>query len=419
MYNISILSIGDEICIGQIVNTNAAWIAEQMTSLGANVRLHLSIGDERNEIVESINLLRNKSDFIIVTGGLGPTHDDITKDVLNDYFEDHLVFDDDSFENITTMFRIRNRELSERNRMQAMVPSKCKVLRNSQGTAPGMLFVREDFALVSLPGVPIEMRAIMTDHIIDFVKEQIENKHSEFVKYKTLNTIGMPESTLADTLGDTSMFLQESDSLAFLPSTRGIRLRIGSKGSTHQQIDSRISAIESHILERAGKFVYSIGKSSIIEELSNLLISRNQTLSVAESCTGGLLSSEITALAGSSKYFLGSYVTYSNEMKISSLGVKPSTIEQNGAVSEETALEMAKGCLQASNSDYSISITGIAGPDGGTQDKPVGTVWVAVANRNTAHAKRFQFHGDRKEIRERAMNFSVSQLLNLINETAN
>lgn len=413
MLNISILTIGDEICIGQIVNTNAAWIAAQCTSLGARVIKHTSIGDEKNVIINEINDLMRISDFVLVTGGLGPTHDDITKPVLCEFFDDVLVEDKDTLNHVEQFFVSRNRAFTERNRMQALLPSKCKPLRNDCGTAPGMLFEYEDKVLISMPGVPTEMKFLMNTWVLDLIKNEIIKRKFSITKFKTLNTTSIPESFLADLIGNPEEFL-DGGSLAFLPSASGVKLRIGVESDSFESAEMEINRIKDIIYSKAGKYIYQEDDLPLAFAVGELLKSKGLTLSVAESCSAGLLGSEICSVAGSSSYFLGGIICYSNESKIRELNVSPANLESYGAVSSETAFELAKNARERFDTDFALSITGIAGPDGGTDEKPVGTVWFGLADRTETITEKYWFAADRNANRERAVNYALAMLLKKI-----
>lgn len=414
MINASIISIGDEICIGQIVNSNAAWIAEKLTLCGVNVRFHSSVRDSEEDIIGELNRLIPASEIIIITGGLGPTHDDITKDVLTKFFDDKLEFNNAVFESIKARYASRNMVVSERNRKQAELPHNCRVLRNEVGTAPGMLFETAGKYIISLPGVPSEMKFIMNDSVIPLISNKARQA-GEIVLYRVLQTSGIPESTLADKIGDVNDFLGNG-TLAFLPSAKGVRLRIGAIGSTMDYCKSELDRIENILRTKAGKYIFSTGDVQLMKIIADRLIEKSLTVSVAESCTGGLLGAEFTSMPGSSAYFIGGIQAYSNDVKTNQLGVEYSTIEKHGAVSRETAEEMSKNIRRKMNTDFGISITGIAGPDGGTAEKPVGTVWIAIANANAIVSQSYLLGNDRNSVRERAVTSALNLLYKILSE---
>lgn len=410
-YKISLISIGDEICIGQTLNTNVQWISKEIVKLGGEVIAHLTIKDEENDIVNSINYLKNISDLIIVTGGLGPTHDDITKKVLTKYFNDKLELNEDILKYLKDYFATRKREFLDRHNEQALMPSKAKIFDNKVGTAQGMFF-DEQVKLLSMPGVPREMKYIMENGFLKYIQTQIKSFNYNVVLYRTLRTAGVPESTLADLIGDVS-FIGKS-SLAFLPSYSGVKLRIGTSSENFRMANEELDRLEKFIFEKCGRYIYSNSDEELELLLANLLLSSKLTLSAAESCTGGLFGAKITSLVGSSAYFNGSAVTYSNKAKMEILGVTQNNLDTYGAVSEECAVEMALGSLKKYNSDFAISITGIAGPDGGSEDKPVGTVWIGFASKNNSFAKKFIFTKDREINRELSVHNALNLLVNQI-----
>ncbi|MDA3844475.1 MAG: competence/damage-inducible protein A [Candidatus Kapabacteria bacterium] len=403
MLNISILTIGDEICIGQITNTNVVHISAELTRIGANVLTHSTIGDEKNIMLSEIDRLLKSSDVLILTGGLGPTHDDITKPVLCEYFDDQLIYREQTLENLRKRYSKLNIEMTDRNMRQAQVPSKCISLENSAGAAPGIMFEKDGSYLFSVPGVPGEMRAIMKDHIVPFVKNMIAERNENLVLYKQIMTYGIFESSLADMIGDIDKLFDKGDSLAFLHSFRGVRLRIGVHGESRRDAETKLAVLEQKIQDKVGEYIYGSGEDSIPSAIGKLLTERKQTLAVAESCTAGMLGKEITSVSGSSAYFSGGVLVYSNEIKEKILDVKHDTLVKYGAVSEQTACELAANVRSKFNADYSLSITGVAGPGGGTEDKPVGTVWIGYSDKNETFAKKYFFGGNREINRERSV----------------
>ncbi len=410
MIKISILSIGDEICIGQIINSNAQWIAQKCVELGCKVGTHLTAEDSKSSIIDALNYLSAKSDYVLITGGLGPTHDDITKKVMAEYFDDKLVFNAEAYRQVELFFAKRGREVTEINKEQALLPSSCTLIKNEVGTAPGMMFERGSVCYVSMPGVPLEMKTMMQNFVLEHIRQKIIATRANIAAYKVLNTIGIPESDLADLIGDVSNFLQDDDSLAFLPSVRGVKLRIGTAAANINIANEKMSKIENYIKSKAGKYIYSDGDITIAEAILKVIKDKGLTVSVAESCTGGLLGAEFTSVSGASSFFKGGTIVYSNLAKIEQLQVNSETLEKFGAVSEETAMEMASNVRSIFATDIGISITGIAGPDGGTAEKPVGTVWIGFAYNGEVFARKFNFGGDRTINRERAV-FSALNIL--------
>lgn len=406
MLKISIISIGDELCIGQVINTNASWIAEQLTKIGASVVTHSVIGDDRDILKSELDRLSRISDVIISTGGLVLTHDDITKDILCDYFACKLELNAEALENVIEIFKRFDRPVTERNKLQAMIPNIAKPLKNNNGTAPGIYITRDEKHYFSLPGVPVEAKGLITDHILDIIKDLIALNNHSVCKYKVLNFAGVPESSLADIL-DISDSVLAGRSLAFLPNYKGIRLRIGAVAPTSHQADLQISDLENYILNRASEFYIGSGEDTIADAVAKILKDNKQTLSLAESCTAGLLSAYLTEKSGSSDFFEGGIISYSNTIKINQLNIEPDILDKYGAVSEETAIQMANNVRDILKTDFGLSITGIAGYTGGTEEKPVGSVWIGVSTPTETFAKLFKFGKNRGVNRERAVSMAL------------
>jgi nicotinamide-nucleotide amidase len=413
----SLLTIGDEICIGQIINTNAAWIAQKLSQIGIRVHAHSVVGDEISEIISETDRLLKLSDVIIITGGLGPTHDDRTKEALCLYLNDALELHPETLEYLKHYYQTRNRVFGKRQQSQALLPKKAFILQNNVGTAPGMAWILPNQKRIySLPGVPAEMKFLMENQILPELSE-LQEKSGNFTLHKTLLTTGIAESDLADQIGDVSQFL-ESDSLAFLPSASGVRLRITVQRKTKKEALDRVSEIESILRQKASRWIFGEENETLAESLGKLLKSKKLTLSTAESCTGGMISSQITDISGSSEYFLGGVVAYSNELKTKILKVPQALIHEHGAVSKAVVEAMAIGACQEFQSDTSIAVSGISGPKGGSPDKPIGTTWIAVALRNPSNqtiqveSKLFQFGTNTRSLnRERAASAAIVMLI--------
>lgn len=396
-----IISIGDEILIGQIVNSNAAYISGKLFSAGLPVKRIVTIGDTEEELINELDDSLLNFDVTVITGGLGPTHDDITKPVITKYFNDELVTDEKVLEQVKSIFKSRNIKMPEVNYEQAKVPKSCRVIFNNSGTAPGMWMEKNDKVVICLPGVPFEMKNMIDNTVLAMLKEKFSVRVNYVLKSKTLLTTGIGESHLSEMMGDIKEIIG-SNKLAFLPSVYGVRMRIDVKGKNEDDAMNILADIENKIREKTGNYIFGVDDDLLEEKLGNLLKEKNLTVSAAESCTGGLLSSMLTDIRGSSGYFMGSFCTYSNESKINLLGVKPETIEKYGAVSEETAIEMALKIKTKFNTNYGISITGIAGPDGGTDLKPVGTVWIGISTPKKTYAQKFMFGNNRERTKIRA-----------------
>lgn len=396
-----LISIGNELLIGDTVNTNASWMGQFLNELGIEIiRVH-TISDDGDLIKETVRQSMSESDLVITTGGLGPTHDDITKTCITELFNSKLVKDESVEEYIKGLFKSRNIPFSESNTWQAMVPENCEVLFNKTGTAPGMWFHEDGCYLAVLPGVPYEMKYLMKRRVASKLREVW--KSVGFIHTEYLKIAGIGESTLSDQiLGDLSSFLNNHVSLAFLPSFGQVTLRITGKGDTKEEAIQRTEKLITFIKEKGGPFIYGFSKEvTLSEAVGEQLKSQNLTIATAESCTGGLIAARITDIAGSSKYMLGGIVSYGNSVKVNQLGVKQKDLDSVGAVSKEVALQMAKGAAERLGSDIAISTTGIAGPDGGSEEKPVGTVWIGVFGLGQHFAVKAFFTKDRIVNRER------------------
>lgn len=408
--NIALLTIGDELCIGQIVNTNASWIADRCTQIGASISCHSTIRDNPVDIIHELDRLRINNSMIIITGGLGPTHDDSTKSTLCSYFHDTLIEHQETLLYLQERYKSRDIVLSERNREQAFVPSSCTVLKNPRGTAPGLLFTQKDCTFIALPGVPSEMKGIMQEYVIPIIQDHFLKEKSLKPFYRTLITKGIPESTLADLIGNPDEFLEMQETLAFLPSFQGVRLRLGVYHHNAEHAIQRLDVLEQILMNKAGIYIYAKDQENLLSKTIENLLIHKKSLSVVESCTGGKLGSLCTELPGSSVFFKGGFITYSNELKEKLVHVRHDTLLEFGAVSEQTAIEMAIGGRNILDTDYCISITGIAGPDGGTNDKPVGLVWIGLSSKNRTFAKKHIFGTDRDMNRERSVYAALSML---------
>lgn len=409
MYNISILTIGDEVCIGQIVNTNAAWISERCSEIGAYVSGHIAVHDDANQIIDALDRLLSFSDYIIITGGLGPTEDDITKEVLCNYFDDELKLHQGTLDYLKKFYELRNREFSKINYSLAHLPQKCKILANKVGTAPGMLFKKNTTSIVSLPGVPTEMKYLMNSYVLHDIARYIDESGGDKPFYKTIITLGIPESDLAEKIGSLKEIF--NGYIAYLPSYSGVRIRLNVIANNLDLANTEFEKAIYYIKSRVGKYIISFHNHVLNKIINNELMILNRTVAVAESCTGGLLGALFTDTPGSSQFFLGGIVAYSNDIKIDILGVNKRTIIEHGAVSKKTAEEMAKNVRKKFNSDFGISITGIAGPDGGSNEKPVGTVWIGISDKSSTTAIKYLFGNGRTKNRELAVSSAVYQLL--------
>jgi nicotinamide-nucleotide amidase len=406
-----IITIGDELLIGQVIDTNSAWIAEQLNMIGIKVHQITSISDDKNHILATLREASERARLILITGGLGPTKDDITKQTLCTYFNTSLVFSEEAYENVEKLFSARGVAVTELNRLQAMVPANCSVIPNPNGTAPCMWFEKDNCIYISMPGVPFEMKAIMAPELIP----RLLNKLNKVIIHRTILTEGIGESSLATLIEPWEDSLPSFIKLAYLPQPGMVRLRLTAYGTDREQLQQAIYEAEKGLYSYAGKYIFGFDDDTIESVIGQLLRNKGMTLSTAESCTGGNIAQLITSIAGSSDYFKGSVVAYSNEVKENFLGVPHQILVDHGAVSEQTVIAMAEGIRARLSTDYAIAVSGISGPGGGTDDKPVGTTWIAVATPTETIARKFLFGEHRgRNIRKAsvaAMNMLRSKLV--------
>jgi nicotinamide-nucleotide amidase len=393
-----IISIGDELLIGQVINTNAAYIAEKLNSVGIEVKRMMTVGDEEDEVVQALDEAFAEYDVICTTGGLGPTHDDVTRNAVCRFLQTDLVVNEEALENVRRIVNLRNLPLTKLNEDQALVPRGCEVMQNPHGTAPGYFFHRGGKHLAVMPGVPYEMKPMMENSVVPYFQRY---GTGQAIRHRTLKTTGIPESFLFQQLGKLDELL-DGARLAFLPAPTGVRLRISVQEENPAAAEKKIQDVEKRIRERAGKYIYGVEDEELELVVGRLLTERKRTIAVAESCTGGLITDKITDVSGSSNYFERGVVTYSNRSKVEILGVPDELIQQHGAVSSEVAKSMAEGIRRISGSDIGLSTTGIAGPTGATPDKPVGLVWIGYSDERETIALKFNFGDDRRRVKERA-----------------
>lgn len=388
----SIITIGDELLIGQTIDTNSAWMAQELNKIGVWVKRRVAVGDTREDIWQALDEEAASSHIILITGGLGPTADDITKPLLCDYFGGKMVMNEMVLEHVMHIFRKLNRPIIERNMKQAEVPDVCEILMNKRGTAPGMLFRKGDRIYVSMPGVPHEMKGIMAESVSPLIQQQYT---LPFILHRTLLTAGVGESFIAEKINHWEIALPSHIKLAYLPNYGMVRLRLTATGTQKELLEEELDSQFAQLQNEVREFMVVNEDIPLEKALGQLLLSRKKTMATAESCSGGYIAHLITAIPGSSEYFKGTVVAYAYDVKEDILGVQHSTLEQKGAVSEETVTEMLQGLLQKTTADYGIATSGVMGPGGGTDDKPVGTVWVAVGSREKIVAKKLQFRFDR------------------------
>lgn len=402
-----VVTAGDELLIGQVVNTNAAWLGAQLSASGVDVIRIVAVGDDLERLASELHLASRMANLVLVTGGLGPTHDDLTREALASFLGVELRFHPEVFEQIRQRFETRGRMMPESNRRQAMVPEGFTVLANPVGTAPGLWYEGGAFTIAVLPGVPHEMRYLFRTEV---QPRLIRRGNLSLIMQRTLRTAGLGESMLQEKIGVLSDLLSSSIRLAYLPGGDGVRLRLTALGGTWDEAEARLNHLEEHIRTRIGRYIYAVDRESLEEVVGELLLERSLTIAVAESCTGGYVASRLTDVPGSSAYLLGGIVAYSNELKTSLLGVNPDILSREGAVSQEVASEMARGVRLALKADIGVSTTGVAGPSGGTPEKPVGTVWIGYSDENGTEARLLHLASDRRLNKELA----TTHLLNLV-----
>ncbi len=406
-----VITIGDEILIGQVVDTNSAWIGQQLAYLGVAVSEIKTIKDNNQSIKKALEYGISEADIIIFTGGLGPTKDDITKISLAEYMGVDMVFDQGTYDRIVDIFVKFGRPIKESHKHQCFMPTNATLLENRMGTAPGMLFDFQNTMIVSMPGVPYEMKAIMADHLLPMIAKQIPIDQK--IYSRTIMTAGEGETTIEENISPIIDLLPNTISVAYLPSLGSVRVRVTGRGEINT-----IKSIVDHAINQMsavlGDIVYALDGISLSQAIMQLCIEKNIWVGTAESCTGGFISHRITSDPGSSSYYVGSLVTYTNELKHQLLGVNNKTIEQFGAVSEQTVIEMANGGLKVLGSDIVISVSGIAGPSGGSEEKPVGTIWMCIANKKEHFAFRINATKDRKKNIEYAGNVALNALRKFI-----
>jgi nicotinamide-nucleotide amidase len=402
-----IITIGDELLIGQTIDTNSAWMGAELSLIGFDVYRITSVSDKREEILKILGEVTGRSEVVLITGGLGPTSDDITKQTLCEFFSTSLIRDHKVLEMIEVMVKKRNFQMNDNNRRQADVPENCRVLYNETGTAPGMWFEKSKTIFVSMPGVPVEMKHLMTMHVLPELQKRFS---SQFILHKNIMTYGMPEARLAEILSEFESGLPDNVKIAYLPSFGTIKLRLTGKGKERETIIKAVADQVRKLYSIIPDLIFAEDEEPMEKKVGSLLLETKCTLSTAESCTGGSIAKMITSVPGSSEYFLGSVVAYDNKVKTSLLNVPADVIAEFGAVSCETVEAMARGGADLFGTTYTIATSGIAGPAGGTAGKPVGTIWIAVAGPTGVISEKFVFGNDRKMNIARSSNAALNLL---------
>lgn len=399
-----ILTIGDELLIGQVVDTNSAWMGQELSKYGIAIVEKLAVSDTREGILAGLKHATETADIILVTGGLGPTKDDITKKVLAEFYSDTMKFDDPTYQRILGLFERWGRQTTAAHKEQCYMPASAHILENKMGTAPGMLFRQDGHLLVSMPGVPYEMKYLMENHVMPLLRSEYIG---QAIVHKTILTVGEGESRIADRIAYIVDNLPSHISIAYLPSLGKVRLRLTAEGRHEAALATEVEIYSQQIVNELGLLVFGFDQESLVSAIGKICKEKGLTIGTAESCTGGKVASMIVNEAGSSSFYQGSLITYSNELKIKMLGVKAATLADHGAVSEQTVREMVVGAVSALDVDVAVAVSGIAGPSGGSDDKPVGTIWMACGNKDRIITHLVKAGKDRSKNIEYASNYAL------------
>ena len=402
----SIITIGTELLIGQVIDTNSAYLGKVLNSLGVQVASRFTIDDNREDILSALKRSLEDSDIVVTTGGLGPTKDDITKNVLAEFLEVSQYFDENQYELIQKFFTKLGRTTTEAHKNQCFFPEGTEFIENKMGTAQGMLMRHKGKRIISMPGVPYEMKYIMEHGVLPMLAKEQEY----YIHHRTIRTAGVGETHIAEKIAEIENSLTDGFSLAYLPSLGSVRIRVSAKSKDRINLDSSLDRIQNDITYKLGDMVYGYGDDVLEIVIGKMLLERGLRLGLAESCTGGMIASKVVSISGSSEYFEGGLVVYSNELKNQLLGVKSETLDEFGAVSEEVVKEMVAGTIESLNVDIAIAVSGIAGPGGGTIDKPVGTIWICVGSKNRQSTYKLQLLKDRKKNIEYTSLFALNFL---------
>lgn len=409
---VEILTIGDELLYGQITDTNAQWISDKISNSGFRVVHKTTVGDEENVILQAFKQAEERADIVLITGGLGPTADDLTKPMLSRYFNSPLALHEEALKSLEELFEARGFQLTDRNKQQAYLPEACTYIPNPLGTAPGMWFEKNGKVFISMPGVPHEMKQMLEYTVIPRLGRFFD---PPAIYHRMIRTCGIGESWLADKIKDWEEKLPENMKLAYLPGLGEVKLRVTAFGDRLEALQHEVEDQCKQLLPHIEKWVYGYNDDSLARAVGNLLLKENKTVGVAESCTSGFVGYQLTSIPGSSMYFNGSIVAYQNKIKETILGVKKETLEQFGAVSEETVREMAEGVIKTLKTDYGMATSGVAGPGGGSKEKPVGLVWIAISNGTHTIAKKLNLTKER----DTNIRYTATYLLNLFRQTLN
>ena len=398
----SIVTVGDELLNGQTVDTNSGWLGEKLNEIGVTLSLKLSVSDTMKGIIDGLNYASERSDIILMTGGLGPTKDDITKVAIAEYIGDTMSFSDATYERIAGFFKARQRPMLEAHKQQCYMPSTALLVNNPLGTAPGMWISHNDKIILSLPGVPREMKGIMSEGGLEKINALVEGS---YINHYIIQTAGVGETTIAEKINDIIEDFPPEISIAYLPGVASVKLRLTVKATQQELAEKLTQTFGNRITERLGNMVYGLGSIKLPQAIGKLCIDKELIIATAESCTGGGIGHDLTSIAGSSAYYTGSIVSYSNELKQKLLGVSSETLRNHGAVSEEAVRDMIHGLVDATQCDVGVAVSGIAGPGGGTPEKPVGTIWIAIGNQEKIKTRKLQL------VRNRRLNIDYTIVL--------
>lgn len=404
-----VITIGDELLYGQTLDTNTQWMGQELNRIGVKIIRKTAIGDRKEDIIAALDEASTRADIMLITGGLGPTQDDITKATLAEYFDSPISIRPQALEDLKNLFAQRNYPLTALNEQQAALPEKCEMVPNPMGTAAGMWFEQDDKVYVSMPGVPYEMKHMMTQTVLPRLQETFA---LPIIFHRMVQTVGIGESWLAEKIADWENNLPEHIRLAYLPSFGKVKLRLTATGDNMLELEDQVAEQIKQLEPLIKKYIFGYGDLTLEEAIGRDLMAKGQTLALAESCTGGFVAHRVTSVPGSSRYFRGGLVPYDNALKVNPLGVAEATLQQHGAVSEATVLEMARNIRTLLSADVGLATSGIAGPGGGTPDKPVGTIWIAVADDSGTFAKKLTLSNDR-QVNIQRTNVAVLNLLRL------
>lgn len=410
--NAEVITVGTELLLGQIIDTNSVYLSRKLAEIGVNLYYRTTVGDNTDRLKSAIDIAIKRADIIILTGGLGPTVDDITRQAISEYTGKKLIFENEILLKIDEFFKNRNIIMPECNKIQAYIPEGAIVIENRVGTAPGFIIEYQSKTIIAMPGVPREMQPMMESTVIPYILQK-SGYMKNIIKYKTVKVTGLPESGVNDRIKDLFETL-ENPTIGVLAHQTEIEIRITAKAESKEKADDLIENVKEKIYERLGEYIFAEDEETLEQKVADMLLKKGMKISTAESCTSGLLSFKLTSISGSSNYYMGGINVYSNYAKIELLGVNRETIEKYGTVSEECAKELASNCRKKFKTDIGVSITGIAGPSGGTDEKPVGLVFIGIDFNDNINAYKYNFAGTREIVRVRSVQMALFNLYKLL-----